>query len=101
MEVLILASDGLWDAMDHIDAVNFVQKFRDRTLKNQSGFSERGPISERNVNISHLLAEQARKGWLRMVQEDDIFIDDIGIIVIEFKCEEPRLISVSSRKSAQ
>ena len=33
-EVLILATDGLWDVSDDIEAVNFVQKFRDRTLKN-------------------------------------------------------------------
>lgn len=28
-EVLIIGSDGLWDALKGIDAVNFVQKYRD------------------------------------------------------------------------
>lgn len=98
-EVLILATDGLWDVMEDLDAVNFVEKFRHRSNKNSSGTS-RGQLDERSTNISHLLAEQARRGWIKMVQEEDVFMDDIGIIVIEFKCEEARLNSVSSRKNS-
>lgn len=29
-EVLIIGSDGLWDALHGLDVVNFVQKYRDR-----------------------------------------------------------------------
>ena len=29
-EILIIGSDGLWDALEGHDAVNFVQKYRDR-----------------------------------------------------------------------
>ena len=37
-----------------------------------------------NVTIAQLLAEYARKNWLGIISEDDVIIDDIGCVVIEF-----------------
>ena len=37
-EVLIIGSDGLWDAIEGLDAVNFVQKYRNSCLRNDTSF---------------------------------------------------------------
>jgi hypothetical protein len=42
-----------------------------------------------STNIAHLLCEEARYRWLGLVQEEDVIIDDISCVVMEFTSMQP------------
>jgi len=87
-EVLILASDGLWDVVTPDEAVNFVQKYRRKCAKQISRPPPKGKyIRKKDTNIAHFLGEWARDKWITYINEEDVLIDDIGIVVVEFICE--------------
>ena len=81
---IILASDGVWDVMENIDVINFVDKWKGRCInKNEADY----PATPLNSSISRLLAEEARYRWLGLAQEERVPIDDISCIVIDFAVE--------------
>jgi hypothetical protein len=85
--------------MSNQEVVNFVERFRKPALKSSDG-APRGPVNVRtrqalSTNIAHLLCEEARYRWLGLVQEEDVIIDDISCIVMEFSSSLP-LISKRS-----
>lgn len=84
-QFIIIASDGIWDTMDNLDAVNFVEKFRSTS----SSPTDLYPATISNSSISRLLCEEARTRWLKIVEEEDVMIDDISCIIIELSSVEP------------
>ena len=80
---LVIASDGVWNVMDNEDVINFVESVR--FLCSKSVLKDRGD----NVNLfnscaAQLICEEARYRWLTFVEEDDIPIDDISCVIVEF-----------------
>ena len=78
----ILASDGIWDAMTNEEAVSFVDKHR-TTCKRKSTYRNDDVASTNNCSIAQLLCEEARKRWLKIVEDEDVLIDDISCVVVE------------------
>ena len=86
-QFMVICSDGVWDVIENIEVVNFVEKFRKRCI---SGISPRPyPHSSENSSIAHLLAEEARYRWFGICCEEDVIIDDISVIVIQLGSSEP------------
>jgi serine/threonine protein phosphatase PrpC len=86
-QFLVICSDGVWDVIENIEVVNFVEKFRKRCL---SGISPRPyPHNYSNSSIAHLLAEEARYRWFGICVEEDVIIDDISVIVIQLVMRSP------------
>lgn len=93
---LIIASDGLWDAMDNEDVVNFVECFRRKSSSNIITLKD-PEVNLNNSCISHLLAEEARLRWLSIVEEEDVAIDDITCVVIEIQASGGTLVQHTKR----
>jgi serine/threonine protein phosphatase PrpC len=82
---LVIASDGIWDVMDNQEVVNFVETFRTKCLKEiELPFIVTETITPSNVSISQLLCEEARTRWCTIVENENVMIDDISCIVLEF-----------------
>jgi len=86
-QFIIVGSDGLWDVLDNIEAINFVEKCKAKCGNSSSGDY---PASAKNSSISRLLAEEARYRWLGVAQEERVPIDDISCVVIDFSLEFPK-----------
>jgi len=86
-QFIIAASDGVWDVMDNVEAVNFVEKFRSRCIKKAGQLVY--PIRPLTTTIAHLLSEEARYRWFGICEEEDVMIDDISVLVIELSSVEP------------
>ena len=97
---VVLGSDGIWDVMDNEDVVNFVECFRGKcrqggvrtALKNTE-------IVPGIACIAQLLCEEARVRWYTVVEDEDVLIDDISCIVLEFKRSEGNVINFIPRKN--
>ena len=83
---VVIATDGVWDVMENEDVVNFVECFREKckhgNLKNNG---KNVDIEPKNACISQLLCEESRIRWYKVVEEDDVVIDDISCVVLELK----------------
>lgn len=88
---IIIASDGLWDSMDNFEAINLVEKFRNSCQASGANY----PAKISNSSISRLLCEEARYRWYGIVEEEDVMIDDISCIVIEFNSIQHEMITDS------
>ena len=84
---IVLASDGVWDVMDNEDVVNFIESFRSK-CKESNLRVPKYDITPLNTCIAHLLCEESRTRWLTIVEDEDVFIDDISCIVLELKKSE-------------
>ena len=80
-QYIVLASDGVWDVMENVEVINFVEKWKGMCL-NQA--NEDYPANPNNSSISRLLCEEARYRWLGIAQTERVSIDDISCIVIDF-----------------
>jgi hypothetical protein len=81
---IVLASDGLWDAMDNEDVGTFVECNRGKCKTNTHSPMYCTEINPSNACISQILCEEARMRWFTIVEEEDVVIDDISCIVLEF-----------------
>lgn len=79
---IVLASDGVWDVIDNEDVVTFIENFRKKCLQSCSPPVQ---VEASTTIIAHLLAEEARMRWLNIISEEDVMIDDISVIVLQFK----------------
>ncbi|OMJ68654.1 hypothetical protein SteCoe_33829 [Stentor coeruleus] len=90
---IIIASNGVWDAMKNTEAMNFVEKYRKSSSKENNG--SKIIVTNNNSTIAEFLCEESRYRWLGICSEEDVAIDDITTIVIEIKPHEtnghPRL----------
>lgn len=86
-QFIVMASDGVWDVIENIEVVNFVERFRKKCLV---GISPRPyPHNLENTSIAQLVAEEARFRWFGICEEEDVVIDDISVIVIQMGNLEP------------
>ena len=78
---IVLASDGVWDVIDNEDVITFVEGYRKKCL-----FTCDFPlqVEANNTIIAQLLAEEARMRWLKVITEEDIMIDDISVVIMQF-----------------
>jgi serine/threonine protein phosphatase PrpC len=79
-----LATDGIWDTMENHEAANFVEKYRYNCMRYHETPEMADIVTSENSNIAQFLCEQARAKWLKIVAEEDVMIDDITAIVLEF-----------------
>lgn len=80
-QYIVLASDGVWDVMENVEVVNFVEKWKGMCLNQEN---EDYPANPNNSSISRLLCEEARYRWLGIAQSERVCIDDISCVVIDF-----------------
>lgn len=70
--------------MSNYEAVSFVERFR-KQCSSANSFSLRGGrVVPSQTNIAHLLCEEARYRWLGICEEEDVMIDDVSCVVLEF-----------------
>ena len=80
-QFLVLASDGVWDVMENIEVINFLDSVR----KDCSSPSDLYPARLSNSSASRLLCEEARLRWFKIIEEEDVMIDDISCIVVDLE----------------
>ena len=80
-QFIVIASDGVWDVMENIEVINFV----DAVKKNCNNSSNLYPARPENSNVARLLCEEARYRWYGIIEDEDVMIDDISCIVIDFE----------------
>ena len=81
-QFIVIASDGIWDVMENIEVVNFVDKFKKIC---QESSTEEYPAKPENSSIARLLCEEARYRWLGIIESEDVMIDDISCIVVDLE----------------
>ncbi|OMJ78028.1 hypothetical protein SteCoe_22271 [Stentor coeruleus] len=80
-QYIVLASDGIWDVMDNMEVMNFLEMWRGRC----SEFAGADfPANNKNSTLARMLAEESRYRWFAHVQAEGAVIDDISCIVIDF-----------------
>ena len=80
-QFVVLASDGIWDVMENIEVVNFVEKVK----KSCGGESGEFPAKPENSSIARMLCEEARYRWYGIIEAEDVMIDDISCIIVDFE----------------
>lgn len=96
---IIVASDGVWDTIDNIDACNFIEFYRSKTLRNTKAIKN-STVSYENTCISQLICEEARARWLHLVETEDVIIDDISCVILEIS-NKHNIKFVQSKKAQQ
>ncbi|OMJ71483.1 hypothetical protein SteCoe_30289 [Stentor coeruleus] len=86
-QFLVIASDGVWDVMENIEVVNFVERYRKKCIKNFG--TKVFPVRAKNAVIAQLLGEEARYRWFGICEDEDVMIDDISVIIVEFGSLQP------------
>jgi len=81
---IVVASDGIWDTMDNDDVCNYVEYFRSKCQRHHKRTPKGEPVFYGNSNVGQLLCEEARVRWFSIVEDEDVLIDDISCVVIEF-----------------
>mgnify|MGYP000005051471 CR=1 FL=1 len=84
---IVVASDGVWDVMENFEVINFVERFRKKCQQAKGKLNY--PSSLSNSTIARLLCEEARYRWFSILEEEDVMIDDISAVVIEFEGVSP------------
>ena len=87
---IVMASDGVWDVMENQEVVNFVENFRLSCKKNLEG-PDLGcrEVECNNACIAQLLCEEARTRWFSIVEGENVMIDDISCMILEFNQKAP------------
>ncbi|CAG9332666.1 unnamed protein product [Blepharisma stoltei] len=94
-QFIVIASNGIWDVMDQLDVINFVEKFRTFC----KGKSSEYPANANNSSIARLLCEEARYRWFGIVEKQNAMIDDISCIIIELSNVVPTMSLGESAKA--
>ena len=87
-QFIVIASDGVWDALENSEAANFIEKFRGKCLKYPNYNDKSLNASPSNSTISKLFVEEARFRWFGVCSTEDVLIDDISAIIIEIMSTE-------------
>ena len=88
---LVIASDGIWEVIENIEVVNFIETYRSSCVKGIDVCTEDDFISFNNTCIAHLLCEEARARWLLKLEDENAVMDDISCVVIEFKQPDSKI----------
>ena len=71
--------------MDNQEVVNFVETFRCSCRKNiDFPTITDSAVTYETASIAQLLCEEARTRWFSIVEEENVMIDDISCIILEF-----------------
>ena len=79
---IVAASDGIWDVLSNQEVVYFVEKLRNASSREITEPPE-DIVSNITTCIAHLLCEEARKRWFKIVEREDVVIDDISCVILE------------------
>ena len=82
---MVAASDGVWDVMENNDVVRFIEKYRRHCIRGEKTSHEGYPVNASNATIAQMLCEEARTRWLGIVEKEEVFIDDISCVIVEFQ----------------
>jgi serine/threonine protein phosphatase PrpC len=88
-QFIVIASDGIWDVMENIEVVNFVEKFRMNCMGRDNSIIY--PAKVNNSSIARLLCEEARYRWFGILESEDVCVDDISCIIIELTGVDPSI----------
>ena len=86
-QFIVLASDGVWDVMENIEVINFIDSIR-KDCRNPSNLY---PARTDNSSVSRLLCEEARLRWFQIIEEEDVMIDDISCVIVDLEDIQPSL----------
>jgi serine/threonine protein phosphatase PrpC len=87
-QYIVIASDGIWDVMDNLEVLNFIEMLKDKCTDLEYNDY---PSNNKNSTIARMLSEECRYRWLYHVQSEGVVIDDISVIVIDFSKEHESL----------
>ncbi|OMJ67158.1 hypothetical protein SteCoe_35761 [Stentor coeruleus] len=94
---IVIASDGVWDAMDNEDVGTFIECYRRKCRTGINSCPLGTEVNFSNTCIAQILCEEARMRWYTIVEEEDVMIDDISCIVLEIKRTDEILAKHSKR----
>lgn len=87
---VIIASDGIWDVMDNNEVVSFVMGYKQSCRHHQEVPCGYESIKPDNTTIAHLICEEARLRWVSVIESEDLIIDDISCVILDFNpLEDP------------
>lgn len=65
--------------------MHFIEHFKSKCgTTYQQG---KGPVEPASTSIAHLLCEEARYRWFDVVEAEDVMVDDISCVILEFHSE--------------
>ena len=82
---IVLASDGVWDVMENQEVCDFVEAYRHKCIRGIPHPKELTSVQPDTVTIAQLLCEEARTRWIKIVEAEDVHIDDISCLVLELQ----------------
>lgn len=80
---IVMGSDGIWDVMDNAEVMSFVANYRTKCAKNMTRKPNES-VRPQNTIIAHLLCEEARMRWVELIENEDVVIDDISCVILDF-----------------
>ncbi len=80
---IVMGSDGIWDVMDSSEVISFVATYRTKCAKNMTRQPNES-VRPQNTIIAHLLCEEARMRWVQLIENEDVVIDDISCVILDF-----------------
>lgn len=83
-EFLVLASEGIWAVMTNEEVINYITAYKDLAIKDIESERNSDVVNTGNSCIAQLLCEEARIRWLLVVEHENIMIDDITCVILEF-----------------
>lgn len=84
--------------MSNDQAVHFIEHFSDKCATTYRPST--APVQAASTLIAHLLCEEARYRWFDIVEEEDVMVDDISCVVLQFHSPNvPALPSSTQRIS--
>ena len=84
-QFIVVGSSGLWEVMEEVEVVKFVEKYRETCTKGTEAWQIGTPVPASSVSIAHLLCEEARMRWVRILEKERNFMEDITAVVAEFE----------------
>lgn len=73
--------------MNNYEVASFVERFRKKCSFEDSFRLKNARVIPSQTNIAHLLCEEARYRWLGLVEEEDVMIDDVSCVILEFPAQ--------------
>jgi serine/threonine protein phosphatase PrpC len=81
---MMCASDGVWDVMENDEVVRYLERYRYHCVRGTTTPPSEVPVTCSNATIAQMICEEARTRWYAIVEKEEVFIDDISCVVVEF-----------------
>ena len=95
---MFCASDGVWDVMENEDVVRFIERYRYACVRGTGAGGGAG-VNCGNATIAQMICEEARTRWYTILEKEEVTIDDISCVVVEFN--DAQSDSPSPRKATR